>query len=354
MKIDLRQVRAGSIGIVEISPTDPLSVLWTRIQELHDYPAETTRLVHMGKVLTLAKDGDAPASNLADVPVVVVVAKVLITKNVQKQRQEEAERKEQEQKLRQDAERKLSEQAKETAQPVDRTSDDEDVPICRICRGTENDVTGPMRLFKPCMCHGSMKYVHVGCLQEWRQNSVNSSSYFQCAQCGFKYNIYRPRLANYLLSAGQDHNHILVRACSVLALLLATIMSGFLCSWFHLDARFYDLMEWSPPWKDWDNSDAGVVSLYLASALDIFASGALFIGMLMFVVTMYSRMQMWYEMRNYVGIGLTLAYLSQGGGIWRLSAIAGLMYAYYNLYERFRVLSKRLLHWLGDRVIEVA
>lgn len=62
-------MRAGSIGTVEISPTDPLSVLWTRIQELHDYPAETTRLVHMGKVLTLAKDGDAPASNLADVPV---------------------------------------------------------------------------------------------------------------------------------------------------------------------------------------------------------------------------------------------------------------------------------------------
>ena len=58
-------MRAGSIGTVEISPTDPLSVLWTRIQELHDYPAETTRLVHMGKVLTLAKDGDAPASNLA-------------------------------------------------------------------------------------------------------------------------------------------------------------------------------------------------------------------------------------------------------------------------------------------------
>ena len=39
---------------------------------------------------------------------------------------------------------------------------------------------------------------------------------------------------------------------------------------------------------------------------------------------------------------------------WRLCALSGLIYAYYHLYERFRFLSKQLLHWLGDRVIEVA
>lgn len=63
------QVREGSIGTVEIAGTDTLSVLWARIQELYDYPAATTRLVHMGKILTLVKDGESSASMLADVPV---------------------------------------------------------------------------------------------------------------------------------------------------------------------------------------------------------------------------------------------------------------------------------------------
>ena len=71
-------------------------------------------------------------------------------------------------------------------------------------------------------------------------------------------------------------------------------------------------MDWSPPWHDWD---AGMLSLYLASTLDIFASGALFVGMVVWVVTTFSEMQMLYEMRHYVGIGLTLATLAQGGNM---------------------------------------
>ena len=39
---------------------------------------------------------------------------------------------------------------------------------------------------------------------------------------------------------------------------------------------------------------------------------------------------------------------------WRLSALAGLVFAYYHLYERLRSLSKQLLIWLGDRVMDVA
>ena len=178
-----------------------------------------------------------------------------------------------------------------------------------------------MRLFKPCMCHGSMKFVHVGCLQQWRQNSVNSVSYFQCQQCGFKYNIYRPRFANYLISAGQDHNHILVHICSLLALLLATIISGFLSRFLLLDARIYDFINWNPPWRSFhDDDDSGswtnLVCRYLVSALDVLASGALLTGVVMYLMLAVSKFREWYEMRNYAGIGLTVAYLSQSGNMW--------------------------------------
>ena len=253
--------------------------------------------------------------------IVVVVAKASLAKRAQDERENEIMRRKREEKRQNDIEQKQRERTRQTARS---TSDDNDLPMCRICRGSENEPTGPMRLFKPCMCDGSMQYVHVGCLQQWRQNSVNSLSYFQCQQCGFKYNIHRPRFANYLISAGHDHNHNLVHACSLLALLLATVVAGFL-SRLLLDPRvIYDFINWSPPWTylldehvELDSEDSWVDLMwrYLASSLDVLAFGALLIGFVVYLMLAYSKFREWYEMRNYAGIGLTVAYLSQSGNM---------------------------------------
>lgn len=37
--------------------------------------------------------------------------------------------------------------------------------ICRICLSEETDPKDP--LFTPCKCDGTMKYIHLNCLQEW-------------------------------------------------------------------------------------------------------------------------------------------------------------------------------------------
>ena len=42
-----------------------------------------------------------------------------------------------------------------------------DSPCCRICHDNENS----SNLIKPCKCSGSLSYVHIGCLQEWRATS---------------------------------------------------------------------------------------------------------------------------------------------------------------------------------------
>ena len=48
------------------------------------------------------------------------------------------------------------------------------------------------RLISPCICKGSQKYVHEGCLQMWRaQNPMNDSNYLQCPTCKFKYRMSR-------------------------------------------------------------------------------------------------------------------------------------------------------------------
>ena len=53
--------------------------------------------------------------------------------------------------------------------------------VCRICFGAAHE-DGLGKLISPCMCSGSMRYVHVQCLNEWRIHSANSRSFFQCDQ----------------------------------------------------------------------------------------------------------------------------------------------------------------------------
>ena len=39
------------------------------------------------------------------------------------------------------------------------------LPLCRICLSEENELENP--LFAPCKCAGTMKYIHLQCLQFW-------------------------------------------------------------------------------------------------------------------------------------------------------------------------------------------
>lgn len=41
------------------------------------------------------------------------------------------------------------------------------VPVCRICLSEEGDDPKTNPLFSPCKCAGTMKYIHLECLQEW-------------------------------------------------------------------------------------------------------------------------------------------------------------------------------------------
>ena len=43
--------------------------------------------------------------------------------------------------------------------------------LCRICYGEEETPDNP--LVQPCICSGSMKYIHLNCLKTWINTSVN-------------------------------------------------------------------------------------------------------------------------------------------------------------------------------------
>ncbi|KAF4683745.1 hypothetical protein FOZ60_008663 [Perkinsus olseni] len=89
--------------------------------------------------------------------------------------------------------------------------------VCRICSGTAADG----RLISPCRCKGSMKYVHVECLNQWRKVATNRDNFFQCQTCKYKYKFKRTWFAGLLT------NPVIVGLCTVLVLLLLIVLCGF-------------------------------------------------------------------------------------------------------------------------------
>ena len=69
--------------------------------------------------------------------------------------------------------------------------------FCRICYGEEDDKDDP--LLQPCICHGSMKYIHFNCLKHWlktntyilaEENESSKSFIYKLMHKGKAYNIF--------------------------------------------------------------------------------------------------------------------------------------------------------------------
>ena len=83
--------------------------------------------------------------------------------------------------------------------------EEEEGPTCRICFGTGHvghcaGKPSAERLVRPCLCKGSMQFVHIGCLNRWRRVSASPTSFYRCDQCGYEYNISRARICDVLES----------------------------------------------------------------------------------------------------------------------------------------------------------
>lgn len=74
------------------------------------------------------------------------------------------------------------------------------------------------RLLRPCKCKGSSRYVHEGCLQQWRHADPDYSkrNYWHCPTCGFQYRLERLTWAHWISS-------IWTQIILTLAILLFTV-----------------------------------------------------------------------------------------------------------------------------------
>ncbi|KAL1748482.1 hypothetical protein HDZ31DRAFT_79612 [Schizophyllum fasciatum] len=64
---------------------------------------------------------------------------------------------------------------------------------CRICLDGPEAEGELGRLIRPCLCRGSISYVHVECLKRWRLSSTSTKAFYECPQCHYQYRVARTR-----------------------------------------------------------------------------------------------------------------------------------------------------------------
>ncbi|KAH9487014.1 E3 ubiquitin-protein ligase MARCHF8 [Psilocybe cubensis] len=93
---------------------------------------------------------------------------------------------------------------------------------CRICLDGVDAEPELGRLIRPCLCKGSISYVHVKCLEQWRKTSSSQSAFFACPQCHYEYRFARTQIV------GLAANPIIVGGISGLLFTIIVMMASFI------------------------------------------------------------------------------------------------------------------------------
>ncbi|KAH8796478.1 hypothetical protein BGZ57DRAFT_8320 [Hyaloscypha finlandica] len=205
------------------------------------------------------------------------------------------------------------------------------------------------RLIRPCKCRGSQKYVHEGCLQEWRHAdpAMGRRNYWECPTCKFRYRLERMRLSRYISST-------FTQIVITLAIMLLTIfVFGFVADPIiniYLDPL--DTITSIP-------SGGRPATLFEdeGSWLEHFVKGLASLGLLGFVKIFFVLGPwQWFNIRNG---GLLGGHRRRGGGRDRLEDISwtvviiGIITFLAAVWTWVRAWTAKTLEKAGERVVDV-
>jgi len=147
------------------------------------------------------------------------------------------------------------------------------------------------RLFSPCKCKGSQKYVHEGCLQAWRNAGPrNDRNSWKCPTCGFEYKLER-------LVWGRMLSRPLVRVSLTLSIMVLTVfLLGFVGDtvidlWLDPFGTIQETVMGDGVEVRYDDDEEG-------DWLDHFLKGFLSLGLLGFVKTLWTMNPIYYWMNR--------------------------------------------------------
>ncbi|KAI0082269.1 zf-C3HC4-domain-containing protein [Panus rudis PR-1116 ss-1] len=131
---------------------------------------------------------------------------------------------------------------------------------CRICLDGEDPTLG--RLIRPCLCRGSISYVHVKCLQKWRTTSASQSAFYRCPQCGYNYRFARTQVV------GIATNPAIVGALSAILFTILVLCSSYITTWILAGDDGYDSYFFITPWTAFHNIVRTAAEIFTDSRLD--------------------------------------------------------------------------------------
>jgi len=230
--------------------------------------------------------------------------------------------------------------------------------MCRICFAGSEEEDNLGRLISPCQCKGTMRYVHVECLNHWRLQSQKKTSFFQCDECKYKYAFRRTKMAKFAT------NEFILTLVTLSLFALCVFLGGFLAKFFlYLFPLTGDLVD------EEESEDDLVEPLFTEPitvstifTIDYFhvVLGFMFVGLVGFLQLFFSLM--WFgplPSWNTFRIGS-----ASGGGSGRradgftvffftIIIILGTLKATWGMYKLVRSASRKLLEKVEMTILEV-
>lgn len=239
-----------------------------------------------------------------------------------------------------------------------------DERTCRICFSPE---APEEKLISPCKCRGTSKWIHIDCLNQWRNHSQNSKSFYRCDQCHYEYSFRRTDLAKILLSRWT------LLGLTLGAFTAATFVGGFIVK-FGLFLLPPEYLLGNSGWSSnfsffYTPLDAGTDMLSAASAL---IPSTPRVWRDIFVV------DVWHFMQGIISLGIIgiVGFMGTGGlfslrtfhprrtrrqgdglGFTELAFIAVILLGCgkvgFSMWQRVQRMVKKRLADLGERILEV-
>ncbi|KAI9741252.1 MAG: hypothetical protein M1834_002968 [Cirrosporium novae-zelandiae] len=247
----------------------------------------------------------------------------------------------------------------ETVQPTFHTPSDSLPEILRSKPRVTYESSDPEsgRLIRPCKCKGSSRYVHEGCLQQWRHAdpAYGRRNFWQCPTCGFRYRLERMQWGRWINSVATQ----LILTFSIL--LLAIFLLGFIADpIINLYLDPYDTISSFPFSKPTVSQkiETLLTTDEETSWLEHFVKGLASLGLLSFVKVLLalSPWQFW-NLRTSGVIGGNVRVGNNGRD--RLASISwivvmiGVGTFLWGVYKAVRTWSCRTLEKAGERVMDV-
>ncbi|KAK2756787.1 hypothetical protein FQN54_005233 [Arachnomyces sp. PD_36] len=208
------------------------------------------------------------------------------------------------------------------------------------------------RLLRPCQCRGSSRYVHEGCLQQWRHAdpAYSKRNYWHCPTCGFKYRLERVRWGRWISSKSTQ----IFLTASIL--LLTMFLLGFIADpIINLYIDPYDTISSAQFWEPVIEED------YLAeegntSWVQHFIKGLASLGVLSFIKVLFALSPwQWWNLRSsgLVGGGRRTTGRDRVSSISWVVVVIGVTTFLWAVYKGVRAWSRRTLEKASERIIDV-